>query len=235
MMELVFAFLAGLLTLLNPCVLPILPIVVASSLRSGWQGPIYLSVGMGVSFVFLGVFVSGFGHVVGVDPQTVARISAVLMICFGVVLLLPGLMERFALGLSHLSTRADKAFDRVGDGRWGQLLGGGLLGAVWSPCIGPTLGGALALAASGESLLWASLIMVSFSVGVGILIVLTSWFVRRGVGIKKLSGIAKWSKPVLGVTFVLVGVALYFEMQQWLERWAIEHLPFWLQDISVMF
>ena len=234
-MDLFFAFLAGLLTLLNPCVLPVLPIVIASSLRSGWKGLVYLTVGMGLSFTFVGIVVSAFGHLLGIDQGVVADVAAIAMVFFGLLLLWPGLMVRFELLLSQLSVRADNAMGRLSGSSLSQVFAGVLLGAVWSPCIGPTLGGAIALAASGESLLWATLIMLCFSFGVGVVLVGVGWLVARGLGTKRLSRVARISKPLLGGVFVVVGIGLYFDVQQWMERWAIENLPYWLQDISVMF
>lgn len=234
-MDLFFAFLAGLLTLLNPCVLPVLPIVIASSLRSGWKGLVYLTFGMGLSFTFVGIVVSAFGHLLGIDQGVVADFAAIAMVFFGLLLLWPGLMVRFELLLSQLSVRADNAMGRLSGSSLSQVFAGVLLGAVWSPCIGPTLGGAIALAASGESLLWATLIMLCFSLGVGVVLVGVGWLVTRGLGTKRLSRVARISKPLLGGVFVLVGIGLYFDVQQWMERWAIENLPYWLQDISVMF
>jgi len=61
-MELVFGYIAGLLTLINPCVLPVLPIVLASALQAGRHGPLAIALGMGVSFVTLGMLVATVGH-----------------------------------------------------------------------------------------------------------------------------------------------------------------------------
>ena len=72
-MELVFGYLAGLLTLINPCVLPVLPIVLASALQADRRGPIALAAGMSIAFVTLGVVISGFGYALGISEATVAR------------------------------------------------------------------------------------------------------------------------------------------------------------------
>ena len=64
-MELVFGYAAGLLTLINPCVLPILPIILATALQAGRAGPLAVAGGMSVSFVALGLFVSIAGRSFG--------------------------------------------------------------------------------------------------------------------------------------------------------------------------
>ena len=143
-MEFIFAYGAGLLTLINPCVLPILPIVLATSLQTSRHGPLVLAAGMSVSFVFLGLFVTVLGRSFGITDETVINAAAVMMIGFGLVMLVPKLSESFATATAGFSARADAGIDDLNNnGLRGQFLGGMLLGAVWSPCIGPTLGGAI--------------------------------------------------------------------------------------------
>ena len=104
MIELFFAYLAGLLTLINPCVLPI---VLASAASSDKRGPLYLAAGMGISFVALGLFVATLGHTIGLDETRLGNIGAVLMITFGVILLTPPLAARFEIATAGFAARAD--------------------------------------------------------------------------------------------------------------------------------
>lgn len=235
-MDIIFAYLAGLLTLINPCVLPVLPIVLASALNADRRGPLALAAGMSLSFVVFGMVVATFGRAIGLTEQTLADAGAVAMLVFGAVLLVPPLASRFEVAMAGVSSRADSTLMQNGaTGLQGQFLGGLLLGAVWSPCIGPTLGGAIALASQGESLFWAFLIMVGFAVGVSTLIL--------GIGfggqhlIRKradaLKGLAARSKPILGVVFVAVGLMILFRVNHIIDIWAIQSLPTWLIDLSV--
>ena len=84
-MEFIFAYLAGLLTLINPCVLPVLPIVLVSALNANRNGPLALAAGMSVSFVTFGVLVTAFGANIGLTQDTLAQIGAVMMVLFGLV------------------------------------------------------------------------------------------------------------------------------------------------------
>jgi cytochrome c biogenesis protein CcdA len=235
-MELIFAYLAGLLTLINPCVLPVLPIVLASALNADRRGPIALAAGMSLSFVTFGMIVATVGYAIGLTEQRLADAGAVMMLAFGAILLVPQLSSRFELAMAGVSSRADGALGQSGaSGLSGQFLGGLLLGAVWSPCIGPTLGGAIALASQGESLFWAFLIMVGFAAGVSTLIL--------GIGLggqelirkraNALRGLASKSKPILGLVFVAVGLMILFRVNHMIDIWAIEHLPHWLTALSV--
>ncbi|MBY6202904.1 cytochrome c biogenesis CcdA family protein [Maritalea mobilis] len=235
-MELILSYGAGLLTLINPCVLPVLPIVLAGALQASRWGPVALAAGMGLAFVTLGFGVIAAGHLVGLTEQTVARAGAVLMILFGLVLLVPQASARFATATAGMSARADQEMHGIEAQGWqGQFLGGLLLGAVWSPCVGPTLGGAISLASQGEELGRAFAIMVAFALGIGTVIVALGYGARsllqRRMGL--LRRFAQSSRPVLGGVFVFVGVAILLRWHHMAEAWLLDHMPIWLQDLSV--
>lgn len=237
-MDLVFAYLAGLLTLINPCVLPVLPIVLAASLQSGRHGPLLLAAGMGLSFVVFGMALAVFGRAIGLQPEELARIGAVLMAAFGAVLLIPRLSESFATATAGFAARADAQIDGLDrTTATGTFLGGVLLGAVWVPCVGPTLGGAIALASAGESLLWAAAIMAAFAAGIGSIIIALGYGAQSAIRSRRdwLRSIAPRARPIMGAIFLLTGLALYFDLHRMAEIWLIQNLPFWLQDLSVRF
>lgn len=235
-MELIFAYGAGLLTLINPCVLPVLPIVLATAMQAGRSGPLWLAAGMSLSFVVLGVLVTAFGHLIGLNIDTIAQAGAVMMIVFGVVLLVPRFSAAFSTATTGFAARADGTFDDVERGTAsGQFVGGMLLGAVWSPCVGPTLGGAIALASQGENLIWATLIMTFFAAGVATIILLLAYGARSALQKRQamMRRVAEWSRPVLGVVFIAVGVALLLQLHHVIEAWALDAMPAWLADLSV--
>lgn len=235
-MDLVFGYAAGLLTLINPCVLPVLPIVLATALQAGRQGPILLAAGMSLSFVVLGLGVTAVGYSLGITPEGVANAGAVLMIGFGLILLVPRFSERFATATAGFSAQADVGLSELdqSQGR-GVFLGGMLLGAVWSPCIGPTLGAAISLASQGESLLWAGSIMAAFALGVSTIIVALGYGARSAIQRRQawMRAIALRARPILGASFVAVGLAIFFKLHHAIELWALENLPPWLMDLSV--
>ena len=237
-MEFVFSYVAGLLTLINPCVLPVLPIVLVSALNANRYGPVALAAGMSVSFVMFGLLVTAFGASIGLTQDMLARIGAVLMVLFGVVLVVPQLARGFERATAGVAAGADQKMNTIGgSGLQSQFLGGLLLGAVWSPCIGPTLGGAIALASQGENLAYAGLIMVFFALGVSTLIIGLGLGAREAIRgrAQALRGLAERSKPILGVTFITVGLMLYFNLHHIIEAWALDVMPIWLQDLSVAF
>ncbi|SMX46710.1 cytochrome c biogenesis CcdA family protein [Actibacterium lipolyticum] len=235
-MEFLLGYGAGLLTLINPCVLPILPIVLATALQASRYGPMAVAAGMSLSFVVLGMGVTVLGRSLGITEETIADAGAVLMIGFGLVLLVPRFSEGFATATAGFSARADTGMDGLDrSGLNGQFLGGMLLGAVWSPCIGPTLGGAISLASQGESLFRAGGIMVAFALGVSSVILALGYGARSVIQKRQawMRGIAARAKPVMGIVFVAVGAGILFRVHHMLEFWAVQNLPPWLIDLSV--
>ena len=241
-MDLIFAWLAGLLTLINPCVLPVLPIVLATSLRNDPRAPLALAGGMSLSFVVLGTGVAAFGPAIGLYPEDILPVAALGMVLFGTVMVVPALGRRFATATAGVSAVADTrmgAADRglSGRGLAREALGGALLGAVWSPCIGPTLGAAIALASTGEGLGRAAAIMVAFSLGVSTLILLAAYalqgWMRRNAA--RLTSLATAARPAMGGAFIAVGLALFFGLNHVAEAAILRVLPPWLIDFSVRF
>lgn len=228
-MTLILAYIAGLLTLINPCVLPVLPLVVASTGHRA--GPYWLALGMGLSFVVVGVGINAFGQQLGLTPQTLTNIGALVLVAFGTIMLIPSLMTRFEKAAAGQAAFADGLMNKLpSNGPGGWLLGGMLLGAVWSPCIGPTLGAAIGLAATGENLLWVSAIMTAFALGVGTLVI------AGGKGLSRMSWarkLASMNKTVMGAAFVIVGLMLYLGIDKEIERWMLSILPYWFQDLSI--
>lgn len=236
-MEFIFAYLAGLLTLINPCVLPVLPIVLVSALNANRYGPLALAAGMSLSFVAFGVLVTAFGASIGLTQDGLAQIGAVMMVLFGLVLVVPLFAQRFERATAGMAGNADARMNQLDNtGLKGQFLGGLLLGAVWSPCIGPTLGGAIALASQGESLGYATLIMGFFALGVSSIILGLGMGAREAIRKRAnvLRALAERSKPILGSTFIAVGLMLFFKVHHIIDAWALDHMPIWLQDLSVI-
>ena len=236
-MTYVWAYVAGTLTLINPCVLPLLPIIIAAAFQSSRLGPLMLAVGLTLSFAVIGVGVTAFGHLAGIDDGLINRIAAAVMVAFGVILLVPRAQALLARVASPVANRANIGIDRVqGAGAAGQLAVGVLLGAVWSPCVGPTLGGAIGLAASGESLGQAGVTMLAFGVGVSTVLMGLAYGSREILIARRerLMAWMPWAKPVMGASLLLVGVAIFFHIDRMIESRLLDLMPGWLVDLSVI-
>lgn len=235
-MDVILGYAAGLLTLINPCVLPILPIVLATAIQAHRLGPLAVALGMSVSFVTLGMVVTVAGRSLGLTPETVSDAGAVLMVAFGLVLLVPRFSGVFATATAGVSARADAGVDTLDrNALSGQVLAGALLGAVWSPCIGPTLGGAISLASQGESLGTAAAIMTAFALGVSTIILALGYGARAAIQRRQaaMRRLAEVARPATGAIFVAVGLGILLRVHHMIEIWALNVLPPWVIDLSV--
>lgn len=195
-----------------------------------------MAIGLTVSFTTFGVLITAFGHLIGLDEALINKIAAIIMIVFGLVLLIPRAQEKMANAVAPLASSANERINNTHSGGLvSQLFIGMLLGAVWSPCVGPTLGGAIGLAASGSGLLQATITMIAFGLGVSTILLALSYGSRELLSRRKnrLMAWMPWAKPIMGVAMLLVGMTLLFRWNHTIDRWLLDIMPIWLQDLSI--
>ena len=229
---------AGVLTTLNPCVLPMLPLVLTGAFAQGQWGPPALVAGLVVSFTALGVGLTAFGQSLGLDAQTVRRIAAVLLLLSGLVLVHPGTQALFARLTAPLAGGANSLLDRFSlEGTRGQFTLGLLLGAVWSPCVGPTLGAAVGLAAEARDLGRTSLIMAVFATGMASIFLGFAYASRRFLARRRegLVAIGARARKLFGWLLVAVGVMILSGLDKVLETLLLGVMPEWLVALTTRF
>lgn len=231
-------YLAGVLSTLSPCVLPLIPILLATAVGAHRFGPYALALGLMVSFSVVGIFIATLGASLGLDASTFRTIAAVILIGFAIVLLSSKLQERFATSTSGLSAAGGNLLSRLQlDGLGGQAVIGLVLGVVWSPCVGPTLGAATTLASQGQSLAQIALLMAIFGLGAGTpLVVLGSLSRNTVMRIKgRMMSAGKSGKIILGVMMLAIGVAILTGLDKRFEAWAVDVSPAWLTDLTTKY
>jgi cytochrome c-type biogenesis protein len=232
------AFVAGTLSVLSPCVLPLLPIVLGTAASEHRLGPAALAAGLAVSFTAIGLFVATIGFAAGLDSGVFRTVSAVLLIAVGVVLLVPKLQEQFALAAGPVSNWAGGYADHFTPASLlGQFGLGLLLGAVWSPCVGPTLGAASVLAAKGEDLAQVALTMLAFGIGAALPLMLLGLISREAMmrWRGRLMETGKMGKTLLGVLLVAVGLLVATNADKRLETMLVDASPAWLTELTTRF
>src|SRR3982074_1515124 len=95
--SMLLAFVAGLLSILSPCVLPLVPIVLGAAVAEHKLGPVALAVGLALSFTAIGMFIATIGYTIGLDGDVFRSVAAVLLVLVGAVLVIPQWQSRFAL------------------------------------------------------------------------------------------------------------------------------------------
>lgn len=232
------AFVAGLLSVLSPCVLPLLPIILGAAASEHRLGPAALAGGVAAAFVAVGLVLALIGFWAGVDGEAVRFVAALAMIAVGVALAAPGLRTRLAAAGGPLADRIERRFFGLStSGLRGQFGLGLLLGAVWSPCVGPTLGAASLLAAQGRDLLHVGLVMAAFGLGAGVPLVALG-AASRSLSTRLRPALllgGEWGKAALGATLAGVGLLIATGWDRPLEAALVSASPQWLTALTTRF
>jgi cytochrome c-type biogenesis protein len=229
------AVVAGFLSTLSPCVLPLLPAILIGARSEHRFGPLALAGGLAMSFAVLGLLVATIGYAAGLTVEHVRAAGGLVMVLIGVILLVPAAQMRLASAAGPVQTWAQSRFGNFStSGLAGQFGLGALLGAVWAPCVGPTLGAASLLAAQGESLGMVAIVMMAFGLGAALPILvlagLSQSLARQSTAMARaLSGPAK---AALGAVLVLVGLLVLTGIDKQIEAALVGLSPEWLARIT---
>ena len=233
-----FGFLAGVLSTLSPCVLPLLPLVLGSAAAAHRYGMAALAAGLVVAFVAVGLFVATIGFSIGLDSDFFRNVSAVLLAGVGIVLLSGALQQRFAIAASGAGNAGNRLLERLSPaGLGGQFVVGLVLGTIWSPCVGPTLGAASVLAAQGRDLGSVAAVMAAFGVGAAVPLVLVGSLSREAMKRwrGRMMGAGQAGKYVLGAGALLVAALILTGWDKALEAALVRASPEWLIDLTSRF
>ncbi|USN53074.1 MAG: cytochrome c biogenesis protein DipZ [Candidatus Nomurabacteria bacterium] len=161
-----FAFLAGVVTVLSPCILPILPVILTGSVTGSKRRPLGIVLGFILSFSFFTLFLATIVQSTGISAGALRTFSIVVLFGFGVSLLFPRVQVWLEQLFSRLSSRAPRQANRTGF--WGGILIGLSIGLLWTPCVGPILASVISLALTGSVSSGAAFITLAYAIGTAI-------------------------------------------------------------------
>lgn len=233
-----FGLLAGLLSTLSPCVLPIIPILLGSAANAHPRAPLVLAGGLAISYALIGTALAWAGSMLGLDTSIFRNVGAAILGLLGVILMSAGMQQRLALATSGIGDAGNNVILRMKlDGLWGQFAIGLVLGVVWSPCVGPTLGAAVVLASQGTHLLQVGLLMGVFGIGAALPVVALA-YVSRSAMMKmrgKLMQAGKTGKMILGLIMIALATMILSGADKPVESWLVDHSPSWLTKLTTRF
>jgi cytochrome c biogenesis protein CcdA len=235
---LLLAFAAGALTTINPCVLPLLPIVFASALTSGKFGPLALIAGLIASFTAVGVLIVASGSFLGLDERTLRWLGGIAFCFIGIALFVPAFERQFSTLFSGLGAGGASLAGRMGAfGIAGQFAIGFLLGAIWSPCAGPSLGAAIVLAAEAGGTGQAALRLAVFGAGAASVLLLLAFGSRAAIARRRerLAALAPYAKRIAGALFLALGLAVLSGFDKLIETKLLDLAPGWLTALTTRF
>jgi cytochrome c biogenesis protein CcdA len=228
-------FAAGTLSTLSPCVLSLAPILIASALSTHRMAVVALALGLGASFSGIGIFLATLGASLGFDERVFRNVAALLMILFGLVMLSARLQTMFSRATARFGSTGQRWLSKVRGGTLpGQFAIGLLVGVVWTPCVGPTLGAATTLASQGRNLVDVALLMIVFGVGAALPLVILGALSRASMTrwLGGLGSVARVGKAVFGAIFVAFGVLALTGLDKVLETAILSASPPWLSAFT---
>jgi cytochrome c-type biogenesis protein len=229
---------AGALSTLSPCVLPIVPILLGSAASTHPRAPLALAAGLALSYAVVGSLLAWAGSALGVDTEVFRIAGALLLAALGVVLLSGAAQRWFASATSGMAVAGNGLLSRMRlDGIRGQFVIGLVLGVVWSPCVGPTLGAAVALASQGSSLPQVASVMAMFGIGAALPVLALAYASRAGFARSRgaLLKAGQAGKTMLGAALLAVAAMILLGVDKRAEAWLVDKSPAWLTDLTTRY
>lgn len=227
---LLFAFLAGIVTVLSPCVLPVLPALLSAGAGRGHLRPIGIISGVVTSFTTFTLFLTGLVHLTGISSNFLRMLAILLISAFGVMMIFPSLSEKFAKATSQVANLGQNVQSKsalFGSGFWSGFVLGIALGLVWTPCAGPILAAITTLVAT-SSVSWSTFfITFSYSLGAAIPMFLIIYGGKKIISSSRvLSHYSEGIRIGFGVLMILAAltIALHYDVK--LQQFAIQYIPF---------
>jgi cytochrome c-type biogenesis protein len=224
------AFSAGLLSFLSPCVLPLVPgyisfmtglsldelsegASVPNVRRAGGFESLMFVLGFTVVFTALGASATFVGGLLNDHLTAFSRIAGIIIILFGLHLI--GLVP------IHLLYRQKRAsLSQFTPGLAGSFLMGLAFAFGWTPCIGPILSAILALAATEKTVAQGVLLLVAYSIGLGIPFIVTGFAVNAFMGFfKRYKPFIRYGEMASGLLLIVVGAFIFSGRLTYLIRW----------------
>jgi len=230
-------FVAGMLTFLAPCTLPLVPAFLgfisgvsigdADKIDSGLRrrlivNTLFYILGFSIVFIIFGVIAGLAGALLGSLQIWLTRIGGVVVIIFGLYLLGIFKLSFFsASSAAKLNTKIKKR------GPLASVAFGAAFGAGWSPCVGPILGTVLLLTSSEGTAATGALMLAVFSIGLGIPFLLTAIFLGQATRfIKRIEKHLLWFNRFAGVLVIGLGILLITDNLDLLIQWGFRALEF---------
>ena len=192
------AFFFGVLSVLSPCVLPVIPLIAAYSTKSGRFIPITIVIGLSTSFALMGVLASAFGSVFQQYQTILYAIGGAVIIFLGLYMIFDVIEQKIRTAIPNTGRGITGGLSTVNaGGAAGGFVLGFSLGIIWTPCIGPILGAILMMVAVEGNILYGGILLTIYSLGLGLPLLAIAYtsrftlkpFIKYSVIIKRISGV----------------------------------------------
>ncbi len=214
---LVFSFLAGIVTILSPCILPVLPIVLSGAVGEGKKRPLGIVLGFVLSFTFFTLFLAIIVKALEISSELLRNLSITIIFLFGISLLFSQIQVFLEKIFSKFSSALPQTQNK--EGFLGGIVVGLSLGLIWTPCVGPIIASVIALAVTSSVTLETFLITLAYSLGTAI----PMFLIMLG-GRRFLPNSAKIQKA-FGVVMIVTAVMIFFNFDRKFQTYILETFP----------
>lgn len=208
-LTLALAFFFGVITILAPCILPLLPIIIGGSLKD--QNPLrpwIITGSLMISIILFTTLLQGLSLALKVDGQTIKYISGGIVILFGIITLFPTLWQKISIKLGF-GQHSEELLQKAGtkSGITGMVLTGAALGPVFTSC-SPTYGLIIAIILPAN-FLTGLIYLTSYAFGLAFIMGIIAYAGQKAVGrMRWAANPTGWFKKILGIIFILVGLSI---------------------------
>lgn len=219
-----FAFLAGIVTVLSPCIFPLLPIILSSSDTSGKQKPLGVVTGFILSFTFFTLFLATIVQYSGIPADSLRVFAVFVLLIFGLSLLSNAIQARIEIIFSKFANLMPVSKNKTGF--VGGVLIGISLGLLWTPCVGPILASVISLAITGAVTAQAFLITLAYAFGTGIPMLLIMF--AGSTALKKVPWLVNNTGRIqkgFGVLMLLTAVCIFFGIDRRFQTYILNTFP----------
>jgi cytochrome c-type biogenesis protein len=227
MLTVIFALLAGTLTVAAPCTLPVLPILLGASVaQTSNARPVFIALGFVTSFSIVAITFGAITQILGVDQNTLRAIAVPVLLGFGLLMLWPRPFEWLVAPARSLVDRTDQTAGRAHGGNVGGFFLGTTLGLVWTPCAGPVLGSILTVIATSPYIRREALLLVVYAIGAAVPMLAIAYggqFVTTRV--RSVARVSHRLQQGFGVLVIVFAVAMYFQYDTLITVWLSQFYP----------
>ena len=226
-LQILFAFLAGVLTISAPCTLPLLPVLLGTSLgqKNKWR-PVFIVLGFVVVFTFAAVILSVLATNLGINTNIIRDVGIAILAIFGLLLIWSTPFEMLAVKLMPLISKVSVKVGLGNKGNFSAFLLGMTLGLVWTPCAGPVLASILTLIALQNNLVAATILLLFYSLGAGVPMLIIAYFGQYVS--KQVAFVSKYSRllqQIFGILIVLLAIATYLNYDVQFYSFIFQYFP----------
>lgn len=221
MINLVLAFMAGMLTIAAPCILPMLPIILGTSIgQTSRARPACIALGFTLTFSACALVFGLFSESLGLSQQSLRDVAVLMLFLCGTLMIWKRPFDWLMQRLGGVINVAHGVGSRARAGNLGGLLLGMTLGAVWTPCAGPVLGAVLTLVATERELARATTTLLAYSAGAGIPMLLIAYGGQHlSTRVRALVPYAQRMQQLFGGLIILTAAAMFFQYDVSITLW----------------